>query len=168
MEDTGTERQHMSITMQGGPIVRLAVICQDILEEKGTNTMTILRIIDGFQEWDSSPDGMTDLSGHLVFMGEGLPGEHDQEPVQIIISVVEDNDLRVIGVRDRMIDAQNGDRRYFAYGMPLSDVRLEYGHRYMFSLIHAGRELARVYTDVVFSADLGQPFPGDGHDSEIR
>lgn len=130
-----------------GTVIRLATVCESILEEAGTRTSSVIRMIDVV---DYSPDdlahGNVSVPGFVAFMGYGFPGEAESEQVDILFATEAGE---VLGVLRRTMTI-HGVERAFAMANTLASVIVPRPGRYAFALVHNQREIARTYVTARF------------------
>jgi hypothetical protein len=146
-----------------GPVIRLATVCESIIEEVGTHTTSIIRMIDAvdFSAGEVSR-GDTFLPGYVAFMGYGFPGEEETADVLIFLA----NEVNEVlgGVSQRM--TIQGPQRAFAFANQLAPIRIPTPGRYVLGLAYQDREIARAHLRVQFAspvapAESAEP-PPDG------
>lgn len=138
------------IRHRGGPFIRVATVCQELIEEKQGDAITVFRLIDGFYEPQETEDGLTPLSGFATFIGYEFPGAETQPTVSFVIT---DDQHQILRSHDRQIDIQ-GPHRGFAIATALEGMRVPYGRRYSISMVYRLVEFARAYIETwVGSAD---------------
>jgi hypothetical protein len=154
------EEQERVITAIQGPVVRLATVCESIIEEVGTHTTTIVRMIDAVDySIDEIAMGDTTLPGFVAFMGYDFPGEEVGEVEASILVATDQGD--VIGVSPRRFSIQE-PARAFAVAVRLTRIRIARPGRYVLALAYQDQEIARAYLNVRFASPESVPNESDG------
>lgn len=147
---TGTESQSDDIVISGirGPVVRLATLCESVIEEVDTHTTTVVRMLDAVEyTLDEIARGDTTLPGYAAFMGYHFPGNELEVTVSILVATDEGD---VIGVSPRPMRIQ-GPQRGFAIAVRLGALRIPRPGQYVIALAYQNQEIARSYLRVQFA-----------------
>lgn len=153
-----TQSEERIITSRPGPVIRLATVCESIIEEAGTHTSTVVRMLDGVQFSDDDvAEGDTYLSGYIAFMGYDFPGDGDEADVTILFATGAGAALGGIDRRMRV----HAIHRAFAIANRLDQIRIPEPGEYVFALVHQDEEIARAYLTAQFGAPAPLPDEDD-------
>lgn len=137
------------VATRPGPVIRLATVCESVIEEIDTHTTTIVRMIDSVEfNLDEIARGDTTLPGYTAFMGYQFPGDDEEVDVSILVATDSGD---VIGISPRKMQVQ-GPARAFAIAIRLGGLRIPKPGQYVLALAYQNQEIARVYLRVLFES----------------
>ncbi len=140
-----------------GPFVRVAALCEEVIEES-SGARSLFRLIDGYSTQYVHPDGFVHAGGAFVLMLSGFSEQVSQGTIEISIQPTNGEP----GIETSIGFRSGGADNRTTVIMPLTGMEVRSDADFVLQAFFEGKELARVPIPVGSNGDsLHKPDPQD-------